>query len=131
MVTERPCILVIDDEPVLRESICEAFEDEGFNVVGAANGEDAVRALRNGHVPDLVLLDLDMPIMGGAEFQVWLREQSAPLGTTPVVLMSASDRVAQVARELRVEAFLVKPVLPSIVFAAVRRVLKSTTEHDD
>jgi CheY-like chemotaxis protein len=63
-----PRVLVIDDEPGIRENLAEILEAEGYEVRAAVNGLDALAVLR-GWVPDAILLDLMMPRMGGAAFR--------------------------------------------------------------
>jgi CheY-like chemotaxis protein len=117
-------VLVIDDEPCLRDAICEAFLDEGYRAMGAANGDDARKFLARVDAPDLIVLDLDMPIMDGAAFHSWLRAQRPPLGSVPVLLCSASSRLRAVARELNVSAYLSKPTLPEPLLDTARRLIE-------
>lgn len=122
--TARPRVLIVDDEPCLRDAICEAFADEGYSVSGAANGDDACRYLERGPMPDLIVLDLDMPVMDGVAFHGWLRAQRAPLRETPVLLVSASTRLREVARELNVDMFLGKPTLPEPLLECAKRLIE-------
>lgn len=119
----KRAVLVVDDEPTLRDAICEAFLDEGYTVAGAANGEDARRYLARVTPPDLIVLDLDMPVMDGVAFHAWLKSQKAPLAETPVLLCSASTRLRDVAHELKVAAFLAKPTLPDPLLDTAKRLI--------
>ncbi len=83
-------ILLVEDDAGIRESVAECLAAEGYHVVVAAHGEEALGMLRaSGHRPDLVVLDLVMPVMNGAQFLAALRDDVA-LRDLPVVLMTAA-----------------------------------------
>ena len=69
-------ILVIDDDEELRRSLVDVLRDVGYDAVGAADGREAVRLLRDGLRPPVIFLDLMMPVMDGEEF-LRLRQQDA------------------------------------------------------
>jgi CheY-like chemotaxis protein len=82
-------VLVVDDEPDIRESLRDALEDEGYDVVTAANGREALTVLPGLSRPLAVILDIIMPVMSGVE--VYSALQADPeLATIPVVV-STSD----------------------------------------
>ncbi len=99
-------ILVIDDNPDIREALQSALEEEGYSTVGAANGREGLDRLEAMDRPCLILLDLMMPVMTGLEFLEALRAQDALAGI-PVVIVSAYDRLAERAGA---HGFLRKPV---------------------
>jgi CheY-like chemotaxis protein len=83
-------ILVVEDEPDIREATSEALETEGYRVIQAAHGHEALRVLR--HVrPALILLDLMMPHMSGWELREILG-RDPQLASIPVIVMSAVER---------------------------------------
>jgi CheY-like chemotaxis protein len=84
----RPSVLVVDDDDAIREVIAEVLRDEGYDVSSAGNGEQALRELRKSPHPDLVLLDLMMPVMSGWEL-LELLQSNADLSGIPVVVVSA------------------------------------------
>jgi CheY-like chemotaxis protein len=86
--THRASVLVVDDDDAIREVIAEVLRDEGYAVTVAANGEQALREIRGPHRPDLVLLDLMMPVMSGWELLVQL-QSNEDLSEIPVVTVSA------------------------------------------
>jgi CheY-like chemotaxis protein len=99
-------VLVIDDDPGIRGLLTTLFQGEGYRVETASNGLEALQKAR-ARVPDAIILDLRMPVMGGHEFlQKW--RQTAPGPAVPVLAMSAYD-VAASAEDLGVQAFLPKP----------------------
>jgi CheY-like chemotaxis protein len=86
-MVERRVVMVVEDDHLIRQVIAEALEEEGFEVVEAANGKEALEALRSAH-PSLILLDLMMPVMNGWEFR---RAQLADpqIAEIPVIVLSA------------------------------------------
>ena len=79
-------ILVVDDEPALREALVEALESDGFRVVWAADGREALVRFR-AERPDLVLLDLMLPELSGIEVCRIIRAESS----VPIVMLTAKD----------------------------------------
>ena len=86
--THRPNVLVVDDDEAIREVIAEVLRDEGYEVVSAGNGQQALDELRRNRLPDLVLLDLMMPVMSGWELLEEI-QSSARWSQIPVVVVSA------------------------------------------
>lgn len=102
-------VLVVDDEPDIREVMKEALEDAGFTVALAANGAEALSALADGLKPSLILLDLMMPVMDGYEFRV--RQWAEPtLASLPILIVSAAGSCQADARRLRARGYLSKPM---------------------
>lgn len=81
-------VLVVDDDDAIREVIAEVLRDHGYDVLAAANGEQALMTLNDEPPPDLVLLDLMMPVMSGWEVLEQLQE-NVQLSEIPVVVVSA------------------------------------------
>ena len=88
-VSQRKTLLVVDDEPDIRESLRDALEDEGYRVAVARNGKEALEVLRTLEKPFAVILDIIMPVMSGAEFYAAL--QADPHFADTPVLISTSD----------------------------------------
>jgi CheY-like chemotaxis protein len=84
----RASVLVVDDDEAIRDVIAEVLRDEGYSVICAENGAEALRAIGRERHPDLVLLDLMMPVMSGWEVLEHLQE-SEELKRIPVVIVSA------------------------------------------
>jgi CheY-like chemotaxis protein len=81
-------VLVVEDDHLIREAIAEALDEEGFEVVEAANGREALEKLHAQPGASLVLLDLMMPVMDGWRFrEAQLRDPE--LANIPVVVLSA------------------------------------------
>ena len=76
MVTQAHCVMVVEDDNSLRESLVEALTDEGYDTLEAANGQEALQLLESGNTPCLILLDLMMPVMNGWTFLSQLRSDT-------------------------------------------------------
>ncbi|MBI2773475.1 MAG: response regulator [Chloroflexi bacterium] len=98
-------VLVVDDEPGIVEVIRGVLEHEGFRVVTAANGAEALRELKR-RLPAVVLLDMQMPVLDGQTFVRIVRRWKMDV---PIVVMTAGSNAARWARELPVQAYLSKP----------------------
>ena len=84
-------ILIVDDEPIIRQLFQRVLEHEGHTIITAGNGREGLEAVRLA-VPDLILLDLNMPLMDGLTFLRLLRRHEE-WSNVPVVVMSAmSDK---------------------------------------
>jgi CheY-like chemotaxis protein len=89
---QQPIVLLVDDDDDFRSLFGEVLREEGFGVVEAANGVEAIAALENVQ-PDAMLIDLVMPVMSGWELFDALRRRADVRGT-PVVFLSAVPRLA-------------------------------------
>lgn len=117
-----PTVLVVDDEPLIRWSVGERLIDEGYEVLDAGTGRQAIEQLRQG--ADVVLLDCQLPDVDGVEV---LRQISEIEPAVPVVLLTA-DTTAQTARKaMALGAFHVvnKPFLLDEIVGTVRRALET------
>jgi CheY-like chemotaxis protein len=88
-VTQRKTVLVVDDEPDIRDSLRDALEDEGYEVAVARNGREALDTLPMLPRPLGIILDVIMPVMSGVEFYTAM--QADPRFTDTPVLISTSD----------------------------------------
>jgi CheY-like chemotaxis protein len=105
-VSQCPVLIVEDDED-LREMMAQLLTLEGFQTAAVANGREALDYLHQATRPDVILLDLMMPIMDGWEFR--RRQQADPvLAPVPVIVLSALDQAR--AANLNATAFLKKPL---------------------
>jgi CheY-like chemotaxis protein len=99
-------ILVVDDEVDMRDAVQAILEGEGYAVQSAANGRQALDLIENGHRPDLLLLDVMMPVLTGYEVLDRLA-QKPELRSLPVVMMSAVEPPTRKGPAWK--AFLLKP----------------------
>jgi two-component system response regulator MprA len=103
-------VLVVEDEEMIRDSVIEFLDDQGFEAFGASDGREALDKLTNGQpLPCLILLDLMMPVMDGRAFRE-RQLQDPELAEIPVLVFSAYQDVAVTANELGVAGYLAKPV---------------------
>jgi two-component system, chemotaxis family, chemotaxis protein CheY len=112
-------VLVVDDNDDVLSSIAEFLKEEGFEVHTAYNGREALDFLRAHSAPDIVLLDLMMPIMNGWEFrEEQLRD--AQLSRIPVVVMTASGNARAEAQQLKAVGHFAKPFRYEELVSALR-----------
>ncbi len=114
-----PSVLVVDDDPDVRVLLETYLELEGFEVLTAANGSDALQRLRHTR-PSVILLDLMMPVMDGIEFRRQQQRQPC-LCDIPVVCLSARHDAMQTAMRLGVVDCLAKPFELDKLIAMLRR----------
>lgn len=114
-----PCpVLIVEDDADLREMMAQLLTLEGFRAATVANGREALEYLHTDPKPDVILLDLMMPVMDGWEFR---RQQQADprLADIPVVVLSALDQNR--AAGVNTAAFLKKPLDFDRLLELVRR----------
>ena len=114
-------ILVVDDEPTLRETLVDALQGEGFRVVAAADGREALTAFR-AEQPDLVLLDLMLPELSGIEVCRIIRAESG----VPIVMLTAKDSELDkvVGLELGADDYVTKPFSLRELSARIRAIFR-------
>ncbi len=113
-------ILLVEDDSALRDTLADVLSDEGYEVACAANGRDALDRLGEGQLPDLIVLDLVMPVMDGWAFRE-AQQQRPELARIPMVVLSASSpHDSARIRALHAEAVLAKPVGIDRLIGALR-----------
>lgn len=116
-------ILVVEDEPSIREVVSLYLRRAGYQVTVVEDGQAALETLV-GELPDLVVLDLMLPGVDGLEITRWLRER----GDTPIIMLTARreerDRIAGL--EMGADDYVVKPFSPQELVSRVRAVLRRT-----
>jgi CheY-like chemotaxis protein len=119
-VTASACVLVVDDDADIRDSIGDILELRGYQVVRAANGREALERLRSGPLPCVILLDLMMPVLNGWEFRAQ-QTSDQKLAEVPVVVISGDGSTDQKAASIGVQEYLRKPLELSAILDVVRR----------
>src|SRR3989442_14532252 len=118
-------VLVVDDEPDLRQLAADLLIGHGFDVVIAQHGREALQRLRE-HCPDLVLLALNMPVMDGWQFRPEQgRLVDSHLVNIPVLILTGADGASEHAATLNAAGLLDKPFLPDQLLDAVRTALRA------
>ncbi len=114
-------ILVVDDEPTLRETLVDALEADGFRVIAAADGREALARFR-AERPDLVLLDLMLPELSGIEVCRIIRAESS----VPIVMLTAKDSELDkvVGLELGADDYVTKPFSLRELSARIRSLFR-------
>ncbi len=114
-------VLVVDDEPIVRDVVVRYLQRDGFTTLEAGDGEDARRLIETGD-PSLVVLDVMLPGVDGLELCRWIRGRS----DLPVILLTArgeeADRI--VGLELGADDYVTKPFSPRELAVRVRAVLR-------
>ena len=97
---------MVDDEPQIREILRDLLEEEGCQVGEAGNGAEALDFLRQ-RQPDVILLDMRMPVMDGWRFAETYRKSETP--RVPIVVMTAAQDARRWASEIGADDFIPKP----------------------
>jgi len=120
---DRPLVLLVDDYPDAREMYSQYLEFSGFSVVQAANGLEALQRATD-YAPDIILMDLSLPVMDGWEATRRLKS-NARTATIPVVALTghALAGISEGARQAGCDAFVTKPCLPEDLVKEVRAIL--------
>ena len=105
-MNERPRLLIVDDDPELRQSAVDALSDAGYETAVAGNGWEALAATQGPHVPQLILLDLMMPDMNGWQFRE-AQQRDARIRDIPLVVITASRDL--VNHPIDADGVLLKP----------------------
>jgi len=114
-------VLIVEDDAGIREAIAAVLADAGIPSSQVANGLEALELLgRDASPPDLILLDIMMPVMDGWTFRAKQREDPR-LASIPVVIFTAHASARDVAEKMGAAAFLKKPVDLEALLATVRR----------
>ncbi len=116
-------VLVVDDEPTLREVIAAYLEDSGYAVDQAENGVQALERMRAVR-PDVIVLDLLLPVMDAHELMRVMRREPG-IAAVPVVLLSAAVDLPRATEQLQPRGALAKPVDLDVLLAVIPRVATS------
>ncbi len=114
-------ILIVEDDQYIRDSLVELLEDEKYRVTTASNGQEGLDRLTQGLRPDLILLDLMMPVKDGFQFRIEQRDMP-DAAQIPTVIFSADTAVNQQHDEFKGATLLKKPVDLDALLAVVEKV---------
>jgi two-component system, chemotaxis family, chemotaxis protein CheY len=115
-------ILVVDDSPMIRRQVGRTLSDQGYVVIDAADGLDAIQKLATNPETRLIVCDVDMPRMNGIEFVEWMNGGGSRI---PVVLLTNENRpeLIQRAKALGAKGWIAKPFRPDLLISVVRKLL--------
>ncbi|MFC1563278.1 response regulator transcription factor [candidate division KSB1 bacterium] len=116
-------IVLAEDEPQIARLTTFKLEKEGFNVIWEKNGGDALNSVKN-NKPDLVLLDVMMPVMDGYQVLKKIKEDEN-LKNIPVIMLTAKGQERDVVKgiEMGAEDYIIKPFRPAELTARVKKIL--------
>jgi CheY-like chemotaxis protein len=114
----KPLILVVEDHDVARKALVELLSTTGYDVVEAENGREALATLVKGARPDVILLDLMMPVMDGWEF-LKRQRSDGQLCTIPTIVMTGVPSHDPRCLEMPIVRFLPKPYTSEKLMAAI------------
>jgi len=120
-MTKAQTILVVDDEKAICDLIKAILESEGFQIFTAANGEEGLKVLKS-LIPDLIILDMNMPKMSGIEFYSKIAKSDAT-PAIPVLILTGRGNMKAMFEGLNVDGFLAKPFNASEFIITVKNIL--------
>lgn len=124
------CILIVDDEEDVLELVRYNLDKNGYKVVTATSGEEALTEARN-KLPDMVILDLMLPGIDGLEVCKKLKSdiKTEPI---PIIMLTAKGEESDIVTglELGAEDYLTKPFSPKVLIARIRRILHRSVSRD-
>jgi CheY-like chemotaxis protein len=121
------CVLVVDDSNLNRTIIVEFLKSKGFRILEAADGKEALDIIREQN-PDLILLDLIMPVMDGFEAMELLQKDKNEI---PIIIITAyiKDNTYRRCKELGAVGFLNKPIKMHELYNIISEILEKKTER--
>jgi len=122
-------ILIVEDDSALREALAQVLADEGYDLLRARDGLEAVNCLKKGNRPDVILLDLSMPVVNGWEFRMF-QKRDPDLAQIPVILITAGGYTREEVAWLEPSALLPKPLDLPLLLSIIRRFCASTEQHE-
>ncbi len=121
MAADFRVILVVEDNDVSREGFANVLRRAGYGVMLAADGREASNLLQSGESPDLVLLDMLMPVLDGWQFLKWRAARPQP--AVPVIITTGTNLSSEWARDHGCQGFLRKPIETAALLEEVGRCL--------
>jgi CheY-like chemotaxis protein len=117
-------VLLVDDDTLIRKFLKLHFESNGFSVTEAENGREAL-SMATSEMPDLIIMDMNMPVMTGWDAARELKKPGAVTAGIPIIALTAhkTPEDQNAAHESGCDTFVEKPIDPERLFKAVQRVL--------
>lgn len=122
-ISNDQLILVVDDDKSIRQFINMALTDVGYKVQEAANGADALTLFRQDQnfCPQIILLDMQMPVMDGWRFLPQYREMVSAGEQARIIVMTAALTAARYATQIKADGYLAKPFTFDTLISLVRQ----------
>ncbi len=131
MSSTKQKILVVDDEPDIRELIEYNLKKEGYQVFTASNGQEGVSEAKRSH-PDLIILDIMMPKMDGIEACRILRTMNEFKNTFMVFLTARSEEYSEIAGfNVGADDYIAKPIKPRALVSRINAILRRNSQADE
>ena len=121
-------LLIVDDDRDIVEALGELLQAEGHEVHSASTGEEGLVVLRGSSLPDALILDVDMPILGGPGMAHKMLLHDVGEEDVPIILMSANPNLSEIARKMGTSYVLKKPTTISDFLAVLDRALRERRE---
>jgi CheY-like chemotaxis protein len=122
-------ILIVEDDSALREALAQVLSDAGYELLSARDGLEAVNCLKKGNRPDVILLDLSMPVVNGWEFRMF-QKRDPELARIPVVIITAGGYSREEVAWLEPSALIPKPVDLDVLLEVIRRFCAGSGEAE-
>lgn len=119
-----PRLLLVEDDAVIQENLAALLEDEGYEVVCASHGQQALNLLDKQPAPDILLLDLMMPVMNGWQMRKAMLTQDA-WRTIPCIIVSGAHDLGSQIDALHAQAFISKPIKLDKLLSALKICLRA------
>lgn len=131
MSSTKQKILIVDDEPDIRELIEYNLKKEGYQVFTASNGQEGVSEAKRSH-PDLIILDIMMPKMDGIEACRILRTMNEFKNTFMVFLTARSEEYSEIAGfNVGADDYIAKPIKPRALVSRINAILRRNSQPDE
>lgn len=117
-------VIIADDEPVVREVVKQVLQAEGYEVIEAENGQEAVEQVEKLN-PDLVILDVRMPVLDGMQACRLIRQMDEPVRNVPIIILTAVDTSLgrRLGAEWGADLYLVKPISPRLLRQKIKELI--------
>jgi two-component system, OmpR family, phosphate regulon response regulator PhoB len=116
-------VLIVEDHPTMRDAMRLVLEEDGYEVEDATDGEAGIAAVR-ARTPDIVLLDLNIPVVSGAQVLETLKADPATAGVLVVIVTATGEEGRKSALVQGADGYITKPFSPLALLRTVERVLR-------
>ncbi len=118
-------VLIVEDHPTMRDAMRLVLEEDGHQVEEAVDGENGIAMVRE-HPPDVVLLDLNIPVVSGSDVLEALKADPATAGVLVVIVTATGEEGRKRAIALGADDYITKPFSPLALLRTVERVLRGS-----